>query len=248
MKIRRVFDTVERIDILEKSQQCLWSKSGSVALEYLSKQRCISEKVLKEFKVGFVPHSVSHQLRGRVTLPLFDPSGNLIAISARKIDDYEGPLLPPYWHESYEKGFYLYGLNTAIPFIRERKFVCICEGQFDVMQMHNHGFQNTVGLCSTNFSLIQYSVLNRYCEEMILILDKDANNAGNKGTRKALSDVLSFSCGSTLNAVDYSEYRYKFSFVEFEYNTDPDEFLRNHGAKAMKALIEPKLTKLRNNT
>lgn len=243
MKIRRVFDSIERKEILEKSQQCLWSETGKPALDYLCGQRQLSEQIVRSFQIGFVPHSVRHQLRGRVILPLFNPSGVLVAISARKIDDFESPLPPPYWHEGYEKSFYLYGIHNAIPSIRKWQFVNVVEGQFDVLQMHNHGITNAVGLCCHFLSAMQYAILNRYCEEIILIMDKDENNAGKKGVEKALNDMLSFG----FDNYPTREYRHKLSFVEFSYNTDPDEFLREHGANELRSLIKPKLREIRKN-
>lgn len=243
MKIRRVFDSIERQEILVKSQQCLWSESGKPALEYLCDQRRLSEPVIRKFKVGFIPHSVRHQLKGRVILPIYDASNNLISISARKIDDAESPLAPPYWHESYEKSFYLFGLPFAIPSIRKWQFVNVVEGQFDVLQMHNHGITNSVGLCTHHMSPVHFATLHRYCEEIILIMDKDENQAGKKGLDKAIKDMLTFG----FDSFPFREYRHKLSFVEFASNTDPDEFLREHGAPAMRSLIKSKLREIRKN-
>ena len=47
------FDTLERCKILEKTQQCLWSQEGIPGLEYLTKQRKLSEELCKEFRLGF---------------------------------------------------------------------------------------------------------------------------------------------------------------------------------------------------
>jgi DNA primase len=245
MKLRRAFDSVERTDIVEKSQQCLWSDDGKPGLDYLLGQRQLSELILKAFRVGYVPKNVNHQLRGRIILPLFDPSKHLVVVASRMIDDSENPL-PVYWHESYKKSFFLYGAPNAIPYMRKWKFATVVEGQFDVMQMHNHGFRNTVGLCSHDISAIQFAVLQRYCEEIILVLDQDDNQAGQKGIKKAMDEMKPY-CGFD-GFLPLPEYRNKFSYVEFPENTDPDSFLRKHGVTALKQMIDAKLRELRKNT
>lgn len=244
IKQRRVFDSVERTEIVDKSQQCLWSAEGKPGLDYLLGQRFLSEPILRAFKVGFMPYKVRHQLRGRIILPLFDPSGHLVVISSRMIDDSENPL-PVYWHESYEKSFFLYGVSNAIACMRKWKFASVVEGQFDVMQMHNHGVANTVGLCANHMSAMQYAVLQRYCEEIILILDKDDNKAGQKGREKALKEMQSYGFESFL---PLPEYRHKLSYVEFPENTDPDSFLRRYGVMTLKRMIDAQLRRLRKNT
>ncbi len=243
IKLRRVFDSVERTELVEKSQQCLWSDSGKPGLDYLIDQRQLSEPVLRAFKVGFMPYKVRHQLRGRIILPLFDPSGHLVVICSRMIDDSENPL-PVYWHESYEKSFFLYGVPNAIPYMRKWKFASVVEGHFDVIQMHNKGVYNTVGLCSHTMTGMQFSILQRYCEETILILDRDENEAGQKGTRQALKAMGAYGFDSFQ---PLPEYRHKFSHVEFSENTDPDKFLRQHGVLALKRMIDAQLRKIRKN-
>ena len=244
IKPRRVFDSVERADIVEKSQQCLWSEAGKPGLDYLLGQRQLSEFVLRAFRAGYIPKNVNHQLRGRVILPLFDPSKNLIAVASRMIDDSES-LLPVYWHESYEKSFFLYGAPNAVPYMRKWKFATVCEGQFDVMQMHNHGIRNAVGLCSHHISATQFAVLQRYCEEVILVLDKDENQSGQKGTERAMREMQRYGFDGFMTL---PEYRHKLSYVEFPENTDPDSFLRRYGVAPLKRMIDAKLRELRKNT
>ena len=124
-KLRKVFDSVERADIVKKSQQCLWSEAGKPGLDYLLGQRQLSEFILRAFRVGYIPAQDDHQLRGRIILPLFDQSKHLVVVSSRMIDDSANPL-PVYWHESYEKSFFLYGAPNAIPYMRKWKFATVC--------------------------------------------------------------------------------------------------------------------------
>lgn len=232
------FDSVERQEIFIKSQECLWDAEGKPGLDYLTNIRKLSHDVIRKFKLGYLPYNLEHKLAGRLIFPIEDPSGNLIALSSRLISAGKNNL-PIYWHESYEKGFYLYGMFYAKEFLRKWKFCLVTEGQIDVMQMHNYGFTNTVGLCCDKMSSVQISTIYRYCDEIILILDTDSNRAGQRGRQKIMQE---FSKNNK-----HSIYRDKIGFIEFQENLDPDEFLLKFGQLPMRKLIKSKLKELRND-
>ena len=112
MRLKR-FDSLERKKILEKSQECLWSKEGEPGLEYLTQKRNLSIEICKQFQLGFMPSFVPHMLNNRIIFPIIDSSNNLVSLSSRFIGDQSDTSLPVYWHEAYEKSFYLYGVNIA---------------------------------------------------------------------------------------------------------------------------------------
>jgi len=127
------FDIVEREKILTLAQETLWSKPGESGRKYLLETRKIKENTAKRFKLGYVPSNVGHQLANRVIFPIFDSSDNLIALSSRQIDNSKSDL-PVYWHERFNKSFYLYGSNVAKQRIREVGFAVICvEGNQDIL-------------------------------------------------------------------------------------------------------------------
>ncbi len=131
MKIKKRFSVVERSIIVENSQKCLGTHEGKPGLDYLLNERGLSEDVIRLFSIGYIPSNVGHQLAGRVILPIYDPSRNLIAVSSRAVEDsYE---LPVYWHESYEKSFYLYGIQSA-----KEKISRLPNGIY-LVSTHNHG-------------------------------------------------------------------------------------------------------------
>lgn len=241
MTLKRRFSLVERNEILSKSQQCLWTDDGTPGLEYLTVNRALSKEIIRTFGLGYIPQGINHQLAGRIIFPIYDASNNLIAISSRRINE-SNTVLPVYWHESYEKSFYLYGLQHAKKSIMRWKFGTVCEGQFDVLQLHNHGMTNAVGLCSTNMSETQISMIFRYCNEVVLLLDKDANMSGQKGTSKALKMFNNTQNYSPRTLVKLG---YKITSASFNENTDPDEFVRKHGISALKQIIKKPLIEMR---
>lgn len=241
------FDEAERLEILKHSIQCLWSEDGKVALDYLINKRHLSENVLKLYQIGFLPEKLSKmkfpvyrygfkQLAGRIIFPIFDSSNNLISLSSRLITSPTNDL-PIYWHEKYEKSFYLYGLNLAKYYMYKWKFACLVEGQIDVMQMNNYGIYNTSGITSLNFSLMQLSTLLRYCTEIILILDNDAKRQGQNAAEKIIKE---YSIGHD------QEYAIKIGTVNLEENIDPDEYLVKYGRDNLMSKIKTEVLRLRN--
>lgn len=232
------FNSAERQEIVKKSQECLWSSEGSQGLDYLLSTRHLSEDVIRKFKLGFLPPDLRHMLAGRIIFPIEDASGHIVSISTRLIDSTKKNL-PVYWHERYEKSFYLYGLFYSKEWLRNWGFAVVAEGQFDVLQLHNHGILNAVGLCGNKMSFMQLSLIYRYCDEVIMLLDKDENRAGQKGVERALRDF-----GKRRNE-RLPIFRDKITSVDFDDNLDPDEFLIKHGAIPLRKLIKSQLLKMR---
>ncbi len=255
MKLKRCFTLIERNEIIEKSQKCLWVGDGKPGRDYL-RDRGLSVNVARKFGLGFIPYSVRHQLAGRIILPIWDASGNAVAITSRRISEGD-TALPVYWHESYEKSFHLYGIQLAFSSMRRWKFALVVEGQFDVIQLHNHGMTNAVGLCSTNLSDMQLALIHRYCDDVVLLFDKDSNLSGQKGIKKAmhLTEAKAIS-GAGKNVfggifqrvnADRNSDRigYKIVPVFFKTETDPDNFVRSNGIHALKELIKKPLIEMR---
>lgn len=253
MRISRRFSIVERNDIVQKSQQCLWSV-GKVGLAYLTEKRKLSKETIRSFGLGYIPPGINHQLRGRIIMPVYDPSHNLVAVSSRRVNE-DDTLLPVYWHESYEKTFYLYGITQAHAGLQRWRFALVCEGQFDVMQLHNHGIDNVVGLSGTKMSDVHLAVIYRSCEDIILLLDSDSESkrAGQSGAEKIMDRAKQSYADSrsmigpgvsSLGVTNIQQYD-RIDVVTLPGETDPDEFVQNHGAEALKSIVRNKLHKMR---
>jgi len=251
VEFKKRFSLVEREEIANKASHCLWSDSGKPGREYLLEKRGLSEETAKKFQLGYIPFFVKHQLRGRVIFPIFDPSRNLVAISSREIFKSEKNFLPVYWHESYQKTFYLYGIENTYKELRRAGFAIAIEGQIDVLQLYNHGIRNVVGLCGNKMSDVHISVINRYCQEIVLLLDRDENQSGQHGAEKIVSQAV-FEQPLSLDGEKmkfpvpwhqqktFSTMHRKVISVTLPENSDPDEFVRNHGAKELRKLIKEK--------
>ncbi len=254
MKTKRRFSSVQRQDLLDKAQDCLWTEDGKVGLSYLKDERKLTEKTIRSFGLGYVPSFARHQLAGRIVFPLYDPSDNLIVISSRQVDK-SNDFLPVYWHEAYEKSFYLYGIHVAKEWMRRWRFVVVTEGQFDVLQLHNHGMKNAVGLSGNSFTETQLAMIWRYCDEIVFVFDADVNQSGQKAAERLFGWINSLSGvrpskieemqRTKSNALHY--FSHKVGLVEFDEYTDPDKYIREHGMSALQVKIKNKVKEIRGN-
>lgn len=249
-KFKSRFSEAERDDLLTKSQSCIWLQEGHPGLSYLMDHRCLSEQVIKQFGLGYIPHDVRHQLAGRIIFPLFDPSGNLVTLMSRHIGHGE-TRLPDHWHEHYEKSFHLFGIDNAKEQMRYWRFVVVVEGQVDALQFHNHGVKNVVALCCTNLSDMQLALIHRYCDEVVLVLDSDPNRAGQTGTEKIMHRTLPRgptmrdSMGELERVGIGTGLCEKISPVYLPNGLDPDEYIKAHGIQSAKNLVREALMKMR---
>lgn len=90
----------------------------------------------------------------------------------KKIDKYKNT-------SPFKKGNYLFGLYHNKQAILDAGCVYIVEGQFDVIKAGERGIKNIVAVGNNTLSSYQYSLISRYCSNLILLLDND--EAGEKG-------------------------------------------------------------------
>ena len=107
-----------------------------------------------------------------------------------------------------------FGLNNII----------IVEGQFDVVSMHQAGFENTVACLGTALTKDHIKELKRFCDNIVLCFDGD--EAGQKAILRALNTFEDY--GDDVNV----------RVVRLPENLDPDEFLKKYGSQKLKDLID----------
>ena len=152
---------------------------GRKALDYLKDVRRFSDDMIDKFDMGYCPHDVNHELSGRIITPIYDTYGEMVSISTRHINkDHKHR----FWHESFDKSSYLYGLYQAKDTIRRLNKVIVVEGEFDAIAFHTYGFTMTIGCCGSAFTLFQVALLSRFCTNFYLLFDGDV--AGNHWHRR----------------------------------------------------------------
>ncbi|HTJ73125.1 MAG TPA: DNA primase [Verrucomicrobiae bacterium] len=183
------------------------------ALEYVFKKRGLSKEIVQEFKIGYAPTTGDalvqfltkkgfsrHELadagltnrfggdmfRGRMTVPLMDPTGQVIGFTARILADE--PNAPKYLNTPqtllYDKGRHVFGLSQAKEAIRKNDYAVVVEGNLDVVSSHQAGIKQVVATAGTAMTENHLRALRRLSGNVRLAFDGD--KAGIAATERAI--------------------------------------------------------------
>lgn len=167
------------------------------------------------------------KFRNRLMFPVIDVRGDIVAFGGRVIDGGEPKYMNTQETLVYSKRRTLYGLNLAKK--TKRKNMILCEGNIDVITLHQAGFDNAVASMGTALTLEQIRLLGRYTKELILCYDNDG--AGKAATEKAIA---------LLNNSEFSVKVLELPrrLVDGDYvKQDVDDFIKYQGADAFEALL-----------
>ena len=218
------FLEIERQKILEAAKITLEKPEGKKVLNYLIDERKLSKEIIEQFEVGYCPQDVNHRLRGRIITPIYDAYNNLIVLTTRHLDKSHSNR---FWHESFDKGSYLYGLSYSIRTIVNTNRVILVEGEFDVMALHSNGFKMTVGMCGSALTLFQIALLAKYCSYFYLLFDGD--QPGKRATERAMKLYDEYYLIS---------YGIHFIPVYLNNNMDPDDFIKKFEKEKLKEKLK----------
>jgi len=84
----------------------------------------------------------------------------------------------------YSKRNVLFGFYESLPALKEKKQLIICEGNFDVISLHQAGLNYSCATCGTALTPEHIKMIKRYCDKIYLLFDSDS--AGQEATRKAI--------------------------------------------------------------
>ncbi len=159
---------------------------------------------------------------GRIVFPIRNAKGNTVAFSGR---DLSGKSNAKYRNSSdspiYNKRENLLGLFESLPQLKSReseRHIIICEGNFDVVALHQAGLGIAMASCGTAFTEEQAKLLKRYADKVTLLFDSD--EAGQKATSKALT-VL-------------QEAEITGDVAHLSLGKDASQVLEEHGPQALK--------------
>jgi len=129
-------------------------------------QRGISQATAQMFGVGM--YRGAGFLAGRCVIPIRDEKSQLVAYAGRAVNGEE----PKYrFPAGFRKSQVLFNLDRAIQ-TGGRK-VIVVEGFFDVLKVHQAGYQTVVALMGSSFSQRQSELLLSYFTSVTLMLDGD---------------------------------------------------------------------------
>jgi len=166
------------------------------------------------------------RFRNRITFPITDLKGRIIAFGGRALD----PEAPAKYLNSpetplFHKGSVLFNAAAARRAAHDAGRVIVVEGYMDVVSLVEAGFEETVAPLGTALTEEQIQLLWRMAPEPILCFDGDS--AGRKAAHRAIDTVLGLlKPGRSL------------SFVFLEQGLDPDDMVRQYGPAALRTLLE----------
>jgi DNA primase len=171
------------------------------------------------------------RFRHRLMFPVADLHGRIVAFSGRQLDpppgeeprgdapakyvnSPEGPL--------YKKGDILFGLHEGRVDVRREGWVLVCEGNFDLVALHQAGFPNAVAPMGTALTATHAKLIRRFAERVVLLFD------GDRAGRRAVHSAFPVLQGEGLAS----------RVVVLPSGSDPDTFLRAEGADALRRKID----------
>lgn len=124
--------------------------------------------------------------------------------------------------EAFKKGNLLFGLYENKQDIIKNDSVYIVEGQFDVIKATERGYSNIVGLGTSSMTFYQFSVISRYTNNIIMLLDND--EAGQRGRKSIIKNFAKYA-----NIQDF--------YLPDNYK-DIDEYLRENQDGAISFIVK----------
>lgn len=169
------------------------------------------------------PTTVYSKFRSRITFPIANEQGKVIAFTARALasggaDDAKSG--PKYLNSPetpiYSKSRVLYNLDRAKEAIKKLDYAIIVEGQMDCISVYSAGFHNVIASSGTAFTETQVRLLGRYTRKIVVNFDPDA--AGAKAAERSLALLV---------AEDF-----EIKVLTLAGGLDPDQFIRQRGREA----------------
>ena len=219
---------------------------NKVALEYALKKRAFTKQTALEWRLGYSPNNgtalcdflvkkgftadeiklaglssqnyrgLGDMFRGRLQIPLCDPSGRVIGFTARLLaDDQSGGRDAPKYINTpstplYDKSRHVFGLHLAKESIRKTKYAVLTEGNLDVITSHQAGVRQVVATAGTALTEPHLKALSRLTGDIRLSFDAD--KAGLNATERAIP--IAAKVGVSL------------SIITIPSGKDPDELIR----------------------
>ena len=165
------------------------------------------------------------RFRKRITFPICNESGRVIAFTARALETGEkagakyinSPETP-----LYTKGLVLFNLDKAKTAIRQAEFALLVEGQMDCISVYLRGIQNVIATSGTAFTEQQVAILKRHTSmpgrAPQVVANFDPDDAGNNAAAKTIALL--------------TEEGFNIRIVTLDDGLDPDRFIRERGVNA----------------
>ena len=145
----------------------------------------------------------------RIMIPIRDERGRIAGFGGRALGGASPKYLNTRETEVFRKSEILFGFHLAKNSARDD--LILCEGYFDVMTLHQHGYDNAVAPLGTGLTVEQIALIKKCGKSVTLCYDSDG--AGAAATERAAQMLKS--AGVPFRIMSLGKYK------------DPDEALRS---------------------
>jgi len=201
---------------------------GDALLRFL-KQKRYEEKLLVESGLisrGEQGARLFDRFRRRITFPIANDSGKIVAFGCRALGDDQPKYLNSPETPIYSKSNVLYHLDRAKEALRRSDFAVLVEGYMDAIAVARAGISNVVASCGTSLAEPQIKLLSRFTKRVIVNYDPDA--AGQAATERSVALLLE---------QDF-EVRVLALPAIGDKKADPDLFIREKGVEEYTKLLK----------
>jgi DNA primase len=168
------------------------------------------------------------RFRDRLMIPIRDLRGRVIGFGGRTLSDEQPKYLNSPETELFDKGNTLYGLDRAKDSISKTDRAVVVEGYFDVIALHAVGITSAVAALGTALSLAQVKQLAKFTESKQIILNFDADKAGNIAAERAIGEIAELAYQGQL----------QLRILNLPTGKDADEFLKNNSPSDYLGLLD----------
>jgi len=166
------------------------------------------------------------RFRRRITFPIANDSGKIVAFGARALGDDQPKYLNSPETPIYSKSNVLYHMDRAKEALRRSDFAVLVEGYMDAIAVARAGISNVVASCGTSLAEPQIKLLSRFTKRVIVNYDPD--NAGQAATERSVSLLL--------------EHDFEVRVLALppvgDKKADPDLFIRERGVEEYTKLLK----------
>lgn len=230
---------------------CLTGPEGKTAVAYIQK-RGITKAYVTKFGLGAAPDSWNSLLnamiargysyqelfeaglckrsakkdsfydtfRNRLMFPVIDVRGSVLGFSGRALGENEPKYLNSPDTPVFNKSRNLFGINLAKK-TKAEQFI-LCEGNIDVVSLHQAGFDSAVASLGTALTPDQARLISRYSQNVVIAYDGD--EAGIKAAQRAIG--IFETVGLSVRVLRITGAK------------DPDEYIKAYGAEAFSHLLD----------
>ena len=252
----RELDDLRKVNALARDffHNCLtMTRYGEAGRAYLA-GRGITEETIARYGIGFAPDAwskladafqkrgisedilvtaglaarrehgggVYDRFRNRVIIPIADERGRIVGFGGRALGDAQPKYLNTAETPVFNKRKLLFGLDRAHRSIASEGCAIVVEGYMDAIAAWEAGVTNVVATLGTSFTGDHAGLLLRRAPRIVFCYDSDT--AGQEATLRALAAVRGRAA--------------EVRVLLLPDGKDPDEYVRTHGAQALRDLVE----------